>query len=79
MENKEEIYTALEGNMLTWYIEVKYKSTILAVRISLCENDVVEFCRLPNGAVPEVLNEYLNRVALTGITVYVFTYVIISL
>ena len=33
---------------------------------------VVEFCRLPNGAVPEILDEYLNRVAVTGVTVYVF-------
>jgi len=31
---------------------------------------VVEFCRLPNGAIPEVLDEYLGRVAVTGITVY---------
>ena len=62
MENKEEIYTALEGNIITWCIELKYK---------FVWNVVVEFRRLPNGAVPEVLDKYLHRVAATGVTMYV--------
>ena len=36
MENKEQIYTALEGNIVKWYIELKYESPLLALRIVLC-------------------------------------------
>ena len=44
----------------------------ISIAYSFVLNFVVEFCRLPNGAVPDVLDEYLNRVAVTGVTVYVF-------
>jgi len=37
---------------------------------SVC--NFVDFVRLPNGAVPEVLDEYLSRVAVSGVTMYVF-------
>jgi len=68
MENKDEVYTALEGNLLTWYIDLKDMLTVLAVLILLYCNVVLDFSRLPNGAVPEVLDNYLSRVAVTGIT-----------
>jgi len=37
MENKEEIYTALEGKILAWFMELEYNCVVLAQRILLCE------------------------------------------
>jgi len=36
MENKEEIHTALEGNTVTFCIELKYKFRIVALSIVFC-------------------------------------------
>jgi len=70
------VRSALKSKLTTWCNQNLSNYALNALIVFVL--NVVDFVRLANGVVPEVLDDYLKRVAITGVTVYVFfAYVII--